>query len=320
MKDNTTKSGGNGLIDCETALCESIKYLNSPEAEKSVALDPYWPKWNSPWWHMTLLYEMGLTETIPYGIMDIMIKAVNSHYLHYFPFTEADAPAGTSFLTVMCHCALGTIYKIAYARGIDADGEIPWAREWFLKYQLPDGGLNCDEAAYTKPVKKSSMVSTMAPLEAILCCSNHKFNREELDFLDKGAEYLISHRLFKSSSGRVIDENWLKLCFPRFYEYDVLRGLSFLARWASVRNKTIDVSSIEESVSRIKTHLTNNGEFIVPKRLSYAGANSFTVFEDKTFIKEKASTFELLKAVSSTSKISPYLTNEWNEAKRLLNL
>jgi hypothetical protein len=38
-------------------------------------------------------------------------------------------------------------------------------RPWLRQYQLPDGGLNCDEAACVKSLK-SSMVSTLPPLEA----------------------------------------------------------------------------------------------------------------------------------------------------------
>ena len=320
MSDINNNGNGRHIADCESELCETIKYLNSPGAEKSVRLDPYWPKWNSPWWHMTLLYEMGLAEMIPQNIADIMLDAVNSHYLHYFPLTEADAPAGTTFLNVMCHCALGTIYKITHARGTDPDSAIPWAREWFLKYQLPDGGLNCDEAVYTKSAPKSSIVSTLPPLEAVLYCTSHKFSGAELEFLDRGAAYIMSHKLFRSSAGNIINPDWLKLCFPRFYEYDILRGLSFLARWSSARNIAIDRESIEEGVEHIKKHLAAAGEFIIPQRHSYEGANTSIILEDKSLKKEKASSFPLLAAAGSLSKASPYLTNEWNEAKRILNL
>lgn len=320
MNDKDYNTRGPQITDCETALCETVRYLDSPEAIKSIRLDPYWPKWNSPWWHMTLLYEMGLAEMIPTGTLEAMIDAVNSHYLHYFPFTESDAPAGTTFLKVMCHCALGTLYKIVYSRGMDPDSAIPWAREWFLKYQLPDGGLNCDEAAYARPTPKSSMVSTMPPLEAVLYCTGHKFTQAELDFLDRGAEYLMEHRLFRSTSGALINGDWLKLCFPRFYEYDVLRGLSFLAKWSSIRNRPVEGPAIAEAVYHIKEHFPDGGDFVAPRRLSYEGASSFTVFEDATFKKESSSAFPLLESVSSTSKASPYLTNEWNEARRILGL
>ena len=30
---------------------DSVAYLSSPAAAKSLATDPYWPKWHSPWWY-----------------------------------------------------------------------------------------------------------------------------------------------------------------------------------------------------------------------------------------------------------------------------
>jgi hypothetical protein len=38
----------------------SSDYLQSDEALESIEKDPYWPKWNSPWWHMLLLHEIDL--------------------------------------------------------------------------------------------------------------------------------------------------------------------------------------------------------------------------------------------------------------------
>lgn len=304
-----------------SALYRSVEYLESDGALKSIKTDPYWPKWNSPWWHMALLHEMGLAEMIPQKIAHAMLEAIDKHYLHYFPFTEKDAPAGTDFRTVMCHCGLASMYKIFYACDIEVDEALPWVREWFLKYQMPDGGLNCDETAYTKPSPKSSMVSTLPALEAIITCSRHKFSEEEINFLDRGAKYIINHRLIRSTAGAVIDETWKQLCFPRFYEYDILRGFSFLAKWSAVRGRELPEEIISEGVDIIKSHLDEKGEFIVVKRRSYEGAKTFVISNDGSYTPKKAATtFPLLELVSKKDELSPYLTNEWNEIKRLLSI
>ena len=44
---------------------KSIDYLKSVEALRTVDADAYWPKWNSPWWHMLMLHEMGESKRIP---------------------------------------------------------------------------------------------------------------------------------------------------------------------------------------------------------------------------------------------------------------
>ena len=47
------------------AVQATLDYLASAAALASLARDPYWPKWDSPWWHMALLHELGLSPMIP---------------------------------------------------------------------------------------------------------------------------------------------------------------------------------------------------------------------------------------------------------------
>ena len=111
------------------------------------------------------------------------------------------------------------MYRVLAACGVEVDREVPRLRPWCLEYQLPDGGLNCDEAVYTKEVPHSSVVSTLPPLEAVLFDSPNALTEEEAGFVDRGAAYLLERRLFRSVSkaGAVIDSDWLDPCFPRFY-------------------------------------------------------------------------------------------------------
>ena len=55
----------NPSMTLEAAIKSSIQYLNSKEAADSIRQNPYWPKWNSPWWHMSLLFEMKRADQIP---------------------------------------------------------------------------------------------------------------------------------------------------------------------------------------------------------------------------------------------------------------
>jgi len=45
-----------------TTVADTVKksrsYLSTLPALQSIERDPYWPKWDSPWWHMVLLHEM----------------------------------------------------------------------------------------------------------------------------------------------------------------------------------------------------------------------------------------------------------------------
>ena len=147
---------------------------------------------------MLLLHEMGLTRRIPAPAVEAIISTLDNHYLKFFPFTEAEVPSGIDSITqVACHCQLGTMHQLLTAYGIDVDNRLPWLRPWYLRYQLSDGGLNCDEAAYTRAIPKSSVVSTVPTLEAILTGAKEKLLPAEIAFLDSGAKYLIGKRLWR---------------------------------------------------------------------------------------------------------------------------
>ncbi len=299
--------------DHEAVVQDSVRYLASDEAIRSIDANPYWPKWNSPWWHMSVLFEMGLANLIPPGASEKMLSEVTGTHLPYF-FREDTPPKKGSHQDAPCPCALGNIYQILSAAGLDVDAELPWAREWFLRYQMSDGGLSCDEDAYKADPGASSLVGTIAPLEAILT-TQRKLTAAEEKFLDRGAKCLLDRELRLGSTSkhnaeeREDEDDWLKPCFPRFYLYDVLRGLNFVLRWAELRNQVISQNSIARVVRRLES--ASSGDQIRIERQSFDG-----IF---TKGRQLATHFPLLDQVSRIGSISPYLTARWVEARRRLD-
>src|SRR4051794_851391 len=104
----------------------SIHYLESDEAIRSIEANVYWPKWNSPWWHMTLLNEMGLATRIPERAVRKMIDHLKASPLTIFPIHPGDVPEGVDLLASHCHCGLGNIYQALAATGLDIDRELQW--------------------------------------------------------------------------------------------------------------------------------------------------------------------------------------------------
>jgi hypothetical protein len=203
---------------------------------------------------------------------------------------------------------------VLFAAGIDVDKELPWIRPWFLKYQLSDGGLNCDDAACRKTDPKSSIVSTLPPLEAVLLCTSRAFTDEELQFLDRGADYLISHKLFRrKSNGEVIDSTWLEARFPRFYDYDVLRGFSFLSKWARMRGRAIPESLVHEVKLLVAKQMTPEGAVL--QRFNAVDSRSYNPNDDGTWTWGTASSFKLRDAIEASTGINPFLTRQWIEAR-----
>lgn len=232
------------------AILASKDYLLSPEARESLRRDPYWPKYDSPWWHMVLLWELGLAAEIPRPAAEAMASSINARCLRDFLPSEIPKDANRSS-DILCFCGAGIIEQVLRACGVDAPSRLGWMLEWPLRYRLEDGGLNCDETAYARS-RKSSFLSTIAALEAV--AGRTSLSKKEIEFLDGGARYLLDRRLFRSTKGQVINEGWLIPRFPRFYDYDILRGLRFLRAWAKKLDRSLPTDAIAEALACLKTN------------------------------------------------------------------
>lgn len=265
---------------------------------------------------MLLLHEIGQSALIPKPVVDKMIDALNGHYPTFFPLTQDELPAGFDpYRSIACHCQLGTMHRLLTAYGINVSERVNWLRPWYLRYQIADGGLNCDEAAYSKPVPKSSVVSTLPPLEAMLSEPVDSLSPAEIGFLDCGASYLIERRLFRAaSSGQCMDESWLRLCFPRFYHYDVLRGLSFLLKWCRQLSRPLPAEAIAECAQHIDTQFPD-GRICVERSACSAASTRIIDKDTGNWVKGSATSYPLLCEVSHVSSQSLYLTRIWNDVK-----
>ena len=296
----------------------AVRYLESDAAITSIAVDTYWPKWASPWWQMTLLWELGLAQRIPARVVRAMVDGLNALPLHIFPIRPDEWPPGSDpRRDISCHCALGTMDQVLTACGVDVDAELPWVRPWFERYQMADGGLNCDDAAYAVTDEcPSSMVGTVAAFEAML-------RRGDGAFVARAAAFLIDRQLRLGSPTRHNAEErdaalaWTQLTFPRFYYYDVLRGLAALVRWATQLTKTIPVAAISDVVRALVAQ-SRDGTLVVGRQ-AYAAIGTWAYDPDGTWTrKPKGGHFPLLDATSRIGGKSAALTRSWQDTRRSL--
>jgi hypothetical protein len=265
-------------------------------------------KWNGPWWHMAALYEMGESVRIPESAVIKALELLKNGAWPRFVIAREDAPRRDSDRAKMdcCHCELGVFYMILASRGCDVDAELPWMRDWFLRHQLPDGGLNCSPVAY-RGSGKSSIVSTLPPLEAVLFFTNRKYTDAEENFLAEGARYLIEHRLVCSKiDGRVINRAWLKPLFPRFFEYDILRGMYFLVAWSRRTGRPPPDEVIKDGLDRLRCHIGPSG-VVIGRHVNDKNGGWH------------GSTFPLLESVGAVGTVSPYLTKQLNTVLRAVH-
>jgi hypothetical protein len=300
----------------ERWIATSTAYLGSAKARESLACDPYWPKWDSPWWHLTLLHELGRADAVPREAAEALMAAIEAKYPPYFPNPrEPLAPGKDYHRDALCHCGLGNMAQALVSCGIDVDARAPWIRAWFLRYQLPDGGLNCDEKAYEKGTS-SSIQSTLPALEFIVRTPRALTLAEE-DFLDRGADYLISRRLAcRRGDGRPMSEEFLKIGFPRFYDYDVLRGLSFLAAWSRVRRTIVPREAVAGTLSALNARFPDGRIRVEKPGLAVEG--SLNPAADGTWARGSASTFPLLESSRRVGEVSEALSRRWAEALEAL--
>lgn len=302
----------------ERGIADSIAYLGSDAALRSIELDPYWPKWDSPWWHLLLLHELGEARRIPERVVLAMVDGLDSR-LHVFPIRPDEAPGADLHRDVVCHCALGTMYQVLAACGIDVERALPWITPWFVRYQMADGGLNCDESAYLQIGEcPSSMVGTVAPLEAVLLGAMRTDAGRA--FVERSSSFLIERGLVRGSqtahnaAERDAAVAWRSLAFPRFYFYDVLRGLAALVRSAEATGRALPYAAVELSVDALLARAPDG--ILRVERQAQLGKMTLLPTPDRTpSPRAPASSFPLLDAVSVIGDVSEALTRQWSSAR-----
>ncbi len=310
------------------AVSQSISYLESEATQKAFSLDGYWPKWDGPWWHMLLLHEMELTHMIPKTAVTAFVGALHRIPLKIFPIYPSDMPPGTDpFRGSPCHCQIGTVYQVLAKYGVNVDSELPWMRAWMLNYQMADGGYTCDNDAYlVKEEIPSSMVGLISIFEALLQYSPRGWTADERRVLDKGAQFLIDRKLTLGSATeynkneRESAKTWADLAFPRFYYYDILRGLNALTLWAEKTQTPLPKSSIVDALSVMKNKFPDNN--VKPGRKPFENKNTlYTDDDDKWAGRRPSKSHPLLEEVSEIGKTSSYLSKQWiNVQQRVSNL
>ncbi len=302
----------------ERGIADSIAFLGSDAALRGIELDPYWPKWNSPWWHMLLLHELGEARQIPARASAAMAARID-RLLHLFPIHPSDAPGADTQRDCACHCALGTMYPVLAASGIDVERALPWVKPWFVRYQMADGGLNCDDTAYLQTGEcPSSMVGTVAPLEAMLLGGAGA--SEQRAFVARAGGFLIDRALIHGSrtvhnaKERNSAAAWRALTFPRFYFYDVLRGLAVLVRWAEVTEQQLPQAAVATVVNALVERWPDG--IVRVERQAQTGMTTILPTADRSpSPRAAASPFPLLDATSRIGEPSEALTRQWSEAR-----
>jgi hypothetical protein len=235
-------------------LDEIKEILADDQAKMMIERDVYWPKWDSPWWYFQLLEETERLEDVPVETFKELLMVADRQFIHYFPVEDDEFPENLNpYTEIMDFCSLGSLMRLSARLDFDPFAWLPWAKKWINKYQLTDGGYNCDETAHSGS-RKSSIISTTIMLEGMLAYVKNFENYHELgENIEKAVSYLLKHHIYLNSKGEKIEgTDWEKIIFPRFCEYDFSRGLEAVLDFVLISGKKVRRRNLEKAISLLK--------------------------------------------------------------------
>ena len=209
----------------------------------------YTPKWTAAVWPLALLGEMEAPA-------DDRVKAESERFfeLHQNDNGAFTCPSPSDMSSWSAKhprkkavrwdepCLTGNMIRTLGKLGYANDPRVKKAIAWLPKDQLEDGGWNCDYPE--KKVKHSSFMSTIEPLWAYSEIPRQKWTRSMKRSIDRGAEFLLMHHLYKSDNHHWKETYpfFTNLHFPMYYFYDILHGLRVLTKLGYSDDKRMDAA------------------------------------------------------------------------------
>ncbi len=120
----------------------------------------------------------------------------------------------------------GNAVTVCCRLGFASSPQVEYVVDVLLRSQWPDGGWNCDR---NPQAHRSSFHETLAPIRALVEYHRATGDARALKAARYGGELLLEHRLFRSSTGKVIDSEWVHIHWPHYWHYDYFHGLRAIA-------------------------------------------------------------------------------------------
>src|SRR5262249_6864375 len=137
-------------------------------------------------------------------------------------------------------------------------------------------------------------------------------------FLDRAAGFLVARelRLGSPSAHNAVERTtaaiWRNACFPRFYFYDLLRGLSALVRWAERGDRRIPAAAVAGVVDHLVASFPDG--VVRLQRHGHASCPMTRVLDSGE--RRPTTSFPLLDAASALGKASAVVTRQFAAARR----
>jgi hypothetical protein len=251
----------------ESPVVKKILQKQKPDGYWEEPMNPYHPKYKSSYWTIMTLAQMGMDKAderirkaCEYIFQFQSVDGAFSSYTHESALKEHEQlrqkgkklPPAEEYAASLVHeheysCLTGNMAAALIRVGYTNDSRVEKALQWLVEIQNEDGGWLCPYWRAHVRDKHGCIFGTICPIEAFSVANKELLTDAMQRTVEKGAEFLLMHRLFKADhhNYRVIKQQWLTLNFPLFCGYSILRGLDVLTRLGYVgderMNDAIDV-------------------------------------------------------------------------------
>lgn len=246
-----------------------LKFLNHRQPNGHWGKDFYQPKWTST--HYTLLDLKNL------NVSSKNIR-INDSLLMIFE-NEKGEDGGinpSNSIKQSDVCINGMVLNYACYFKIK-EKHLKSIIDFLLSQRMKDGGFNCH--SNRKGAVHSSLHTTLSVLEGILEYEKNGYHYRMNELIDAkidSQEFILAHKLFRSDkTDEIINPNFLKLCYPGRWYYDILKALDYF-QFAKVKyDKRMD-----EAISVILDKRTKTGQWKLAAK--YPGQTHFEMEQSGT--------------------------------------
>jgi len=261
-------------------VVQRILSKQNPEGYWEEPANPYHPKYKASYWQIMTLGQLGMgridervRNACEYVFQFQLNEGGFSSYTHERALKEHEelrekgkklpSPKEWASSIVFEHqysCLTGNMVAALIRIGYSDDVRVRRALEWLVQVQNWDGGWLCPYwGAHVKDTH-GCFYGTICPLEAFSEVPKNNLTKGMERAIERGAEFLLMHRLFKADHHdyKVIKQSWLKLGFPWFYGYNILRGLDVLTKLGYVKDERLN-----DAVESLLQKRQDNGTWIL---------------------------------------------------------
>lgn len=245
----------------ESAVVQRILRKQNPDGYWERPDNPYLPKYKSSYWTVMVLGRLGMDKAnervaracefifqFQNGDGGFSSESVGSasREFHYRRRKGKNLPSQEEFVSSLVFesqlsCLTGNMVSTLVRIGYSDDPRVKKALKWLVKVQNRDGGWLCPYWKAHVKDKHGCFRGAICSMEAFSEVPRENLTDEIKESVSKGAEFLLTHHLFKAEHHgyKIINKAWLELNFP-WFGYSILRGLDVLTKLGYTKDRRLN--------------------------------------------------------------------------------